>query len=320
MSKMSEHRIRIGHLSTVYHTAFILMGTDLLSARNIRAEWELFPSGPDIIRAMEQGMIDLAYIGLPPFIIGLDRGLEAVCVAGGHIEGTMMIAGSGIRPHRAFPGMQQFLIQFSGKSIGSPPSGSIHDIIIRDLLSRYGIDSVTVRNYAWADFLHDALDDGDIVAAVGTPALAVAAHRFGSATIVLPPDQVWPFNPSYGIVAARSLLARRNVVIALIEAHEEASEMIRLHPGRCSRIVADQTGFVDEAYMKEAYQISPHYCSDLPQEYIRSTEAFSQTLHHLGKISRPVPKEEIFDTSFVRVIHPGPHHYRDGISFASECD
>ena len=317
---MAEDRIRIGHLSTVYHTAFILMGTDLLSARGIKAEWILFPSGPDIIREMERGEIDLAYIGLPPFIIGLDRGLKAVCVAGGHIEGTVMIAGSHVRPFDACSGMKPFLDQFSGKCIGSPPSGSIHDIIIRDLLRRYGNETVTVKNYAWADFLHDALDDGDIVAAVGTPALAVSGHRFGSSTIVLPPDQVWPFNPSYGIVITKSLLRKRNLITAFITAHEEANEMIRLHTQRCSMIVAEQTGFVDKAFMEDVYQISPHYCSDLPPEYIRSTETFSQTLYRLGKISRTVQKEEIFDTSFVRVIHPGSHHYRDGISCSSGSD
>ncbi len=317
---MKEDRIRIGHLSTVYHTAFILMGTDLLSFRGIEAEWRLFPSGPDIIKGMKQGEIDLAYLGLPPFIIGLDQGLEAVCVAGGHIEGTVIIAGSGVRPYDACVGMQQFLDQFSGKCIGSPPCGSIHDIIIRDLLSRYGVQTVTVKNYAWADFLHDALDDGDIMAAVGTPALAVSAHRFGSGAMVVAADQIWPFNPSYGIVVTKSLQRNRPLITAFIDAHEEASEMIRRHPNRCAKLVSDLTGFVDEDFMKEVYRVSPHYCTALPEEYIRSTEAFSQTLHRLGKISWTVQKEEIFDTSFVQVIHPGSHHYRDGISCSSGSD
>lgn len=74
---MERTSLRIAHLSTIYHTAFILMGTDLLYKRGIRADWNLFASGPDIIRAMEAGTVDLAYIGLPPFIIGIDRGLKA---------------------------------------------------------------------------------------------------------------------------------------------------------------------------------------------------------------------------------------------------
>jgi NitT/TauT family transport system substrate-binding protein len=47
--------LRIGHLSTFYHTAFLLMGTDWLAEAGIDARWKLFPSGPDIVKAMESG-------------------------------------------------------------------------------------------------------------------------------------------------------------------------------------------------------------------------------------------------------------------------
>ena len=85
-------KIRIGHLSTMYHTAFLLRGTDLLERQGLAATWALFPSGPDIINAMQNGTIDLGYIGLPPVIIGIDRGLSLACIAGGHVEGTVMIS------------------------------------------------------------------------------------------------------------------------------------------------------------------------------------------------------------------------------------
>ena len=71
---MTEETIRIGHLSTLYHTAFLLRGSGLLAGPGIRATWTLFPSGPDIISAMQAGTLDLGYIGLPPVIIGIDRG------------------------------------------------------------------------------------------------------------------------------------------------------------------------------------------------------------------------------------------------------
>lgn len=285
------------------------MGTDILSAKGIKAEWELFPSGPDIIRAMEQGVIDLAYIGLPPFIIGLDRGLKASCVAGGHTEGTVLIAGSDIRPLARFPGMNEFLSQFNGMSIGCPPRGSIHDIIIRDLLHRYCIESITVRNYTWADFLHDALDEGEIIAAAGTPALAVASRCYGHADIVVHPEHLWPFNPSYGLVATLELLSDRVLLTSILTAHEQASEMIRHEPERCARIVAEHTGFVDAQYMMDVYQISPHYCASLPPEYITSTMDFAHTLHQLGFISQVPKVHEVFDSTCIDLIHPGPHHY-----------
>jgi NitT/TauT family transport system substrate-binding protein len=56
------------------------------------------------------------YIPVP----GIDRGLPLACIAGGHVEGTVIIAGSGIQPLAAFNNMPEFLSQFSGKAIGTP--------------------------------------------------------------------------------------------------------------------------------------------------------------------------------------------------------
>ena len=82
---------------------------------------------------MQNGTLDLGYIGLPPVIIGIDRGLSLACIAGGHVEGTVMIAGAGIRTLGECPDMTAFLSQFSGTAIGTPPKGSIHDVIVNEL-------------------------------------------------------------------------------------------------------------------------------------------------------------------------------------------
>jgi len=307
-------QIRIGHLSTMYHTAFLLKGSDLMDRHGLRAAWTLFASGPDIINAMQRGDLDLGYIGLPPVIIGIDRGLSLACIAGGHVEGTVMIAGPGTRPLEECGSMPEFLSQFSGHSIGTPPRGSIHDVIVNELLREHGITDIAVKNYPWADFLSDALRQGEIAAAAGTPALAVAAARYGSAHLVIPPDRLWPFNPSYGIVVMREMLGEKDLLLRFLAAHEEACEMIRHDVGTCARIVAGTTGMVDEKFVMDAYRISPKYCAALPLEYTASTMKFVQTLHNLGYISREVPEGEIFDRTLIEKAHPGRHHYYDGIN------
>ncbi len=306
--------LRIGHLSTMYHTAFLLRGTQILADRGIDARWKLFPSGPDIINAMHAGTLDLGYIGLPPVIIGIDRGLSLACISGGHVEGTIIIAGEEVNPLTAYSSMSEFLAQFSGKVIGTPPKGSIHDVIVNELLREHGICDVTVKNYPWADFLSDALVQGEIAAAAGTPALAVTARRYGSANLVVPPDQLWSFNPSYGIVVMRQMLEKRDLLLEFLSAHEAASEMIRRDPLVCARVVAKTTGMVDEAFVMETYRISPKYCAALPPEYIDSTMKFVRTLHALGYISHPVGEHAIFEQSLIRTIHPESHHYNDGIA------
>ncbi|MFA6331819.1 MAG: ABC transporter substrate-binding protein [Methanoregula sp.] len=305
--------IRIGHLSTMYHTAFLLRGTGLLADRGLDATWTLFASGPDIINAMQRGDLDLGYIGLPPVIIGIDRGISLACIAGGHVEGTVMVAGPAISTLAECGGMQEFLSQFSGAAIGTPPKGSIHDVIVSELLREHGIRGVTVKNYPWADYLPDALRDGEIAAAAGTPALAVTASRYGSARLVVPPDHLWPFNPSYGIVVMREMLEEKEMLMQFLSAHEAACEMIRHDPTGAARIVSAITGMVDPDFVRETYRISPKYCAALPPEYVNSTMKFVRTLQEMGYISRPVREEEIFDRSLITRVHPGSHHYSAGI-------
>ncbi len=306
--------LRIGHLSTMYHTAFLLRGSQTLADRGIDASWKLFPSGPDIISAMQAGTLDLGYIGLPPVIIGIDRGLSLACIAGGHVEGTVIIAGEEIHPLAACNTMPEFLSQFSGKAIGTPPKGSIHDVIVNELLREHDICEVTVKNYPWADFLSDALGQGEIAAAAGTPALAVTARRYGRANLVVPPDKLWPFNPSYGIVVMRGMLEQKELLMQFLSAHEEACQMIRNDPRSAASIVARTTGMVDQDFVLDTYRISPKYCASLPPEYVSSTMKFVRTLHELGYISHPVGEHAIFDQSLIRTVHPESHHYNDGIT------
>ncbi len=313
MSEKPE-KIRIGHLSTMYHTAFLLRGTGLLADEGLGATWTLFPSGPDIISAMQRGDLDLGYIGLPPVIIGIDRGLSLACIAGGHVEGTVMIAGAGVRTPGECGGMREFLSQFAGNAIGTPPKGSIHDVIVGELLREHGIRDVTVKHYPWADFLPDALRDGEILAAAGTPALAVTARRYGSARLVVPPDRLWPFNPSYGIVVMREMLKKKDLLTRFLTAHEAACEQIRHDPRAAARVVAGTTGMTDPEFVLETYRISPKYCAALPPEYVSSTMKFVGTLRSLGYISRPVREDEIFEHSLIAAVHPGPHHYNAGIT------
>jgi NitT/TauT family transport system substrate-binding protein len=303
-----SNTITIAHLSTVYHTSFILMGTDWLAKTGIRADWKLFASGPDIVTAFANQEIDLAYIGLPPAIIGIDRGIPIICVAGGHVEGTVMIAQQEFGTFDELKNPNAVLAQFTGKVIGSPPKGSIHDVIINNAIEKAGLD-IQVKNFPWTDFVLEALVDGDIDAAVGTPPLAVAAMRASSARIIIPPDALWPSNPSYGIVVRKELLDFPDEITGFLKQHEKASNFIREKPGEAAKIVSELTGIVDEDFVMEAYRVSPKYCASLSRDFVDSTMAFLPVLCRLKYISSNLSESEIFKRAFIDMVHKGPSHY-----------
>ncbi len=110
-------KIRIGHLSTFYHTAILLMTQGRADARlGAEVEWRLMGTGPAIMKAFERRELDLAYIGLPPAIIGISQGINVLCVAGGHVEGTVMAGKSQWSGFPAAKDIRAVLEQFRGRT------------------------------------------------------------------------------------------------------------------------------------------------------------------------------------------------------------
>ncbi|HXX81604.1 MAG TPA: ABC transporter substrate-binding protein [Thermodesulfovibrionales bacterium] len=310
-------KLRIGHLSTFYHTAIILIAKDAVTKTlGMDVEWRLFGTGPAIVNAFEKKELDLAYLGLPPAAIGISKGVGIVCVAGGHMEGTVI---AGTRDFAGFPEIEDLwtiLNQFRGRKIGVPGKGSIHDVILSECLERYGLTKeITVVNFPWADEVIEAVVRGEVSAAVGTPALAVAVRRFAHGKILFPPSKLWSNNPSYGILVDRDFLERKkDTVKRFLVMHEDATSLIRNNPHHAAQVISDYVGFIDEEFVLETLKVSPKYCAQLTDRFIASTMEFVKVLKRLGYIEREIMSDEIFDTSLINAIHPEKDHYGDGIS------
>jgi NitT/TauT family transport system substrate-binding protein len=208
------------------------------------------------------------------------------------------------------------LHQLSGKRVGVPGKGSIHDVIITDCLERFGLTSeIAVIHFPWADQALEAMVKGNVATVVGTPALAIAVKTYAAGKILYPPSMLWPHNPSYGILAGKDFLHReRELVEGFLFLHEEATALIRNTPRDAARIISEQVGFVDAEFVMDTLKVSPKYCAQLTDEYVESTMLFMPVLRKLGYLTRDVSVDEIFDTSMIRKMHQEKDHYGAGIS------
>lgn len=302
--------LRIGYLSTMHHSSHVLKAMRLLeNVSGIEPLWQLFGTGPAMVEAFAAGGLDIGYIGLPPLMIGIGRGLPLVCVAGGHCEGTVMAGAGDTCSLDESHGMADVMRQFAGEKIGTPSEGSIHDIILRHILKESGLDTGCVVNYPWADLIAEDVRRGRLAAAVGTPPLAVMCCTWYGMKIILPPESMWPFNPSYGIAVHAGMLEEKSLLGDFLRLHEQACNMIRLEPGRAAAVVAAELKAVDAAFVKEVFAVSPRYCASLPQEYIESAMQFVPVLQKMGHLSEALSAGRVFDTSIIAEIHPEPPHY-----------
>ncbi len=300
--------LKIGHLSTAYHTALIINGSGWGEALGV--EWRLYPTGPAMIKAMARNDIDVAYIGLPPAMIGINRGMGIKCVAGGHVEGTLLLGG---KEHYTLGdrSMGEVFGQFMGGVIGVPAAGSIHDVIIRDLLWKNALGGeVEVRNYPWSDQIVEALEAGDIDGAAGTPSMAAVVLEGGIGKILIPSERMWPFNPSYGIVVRDELIREHpGRVMDFLRLHKRASQLLRESPREAAKIAAGVLGVVDEGFVLRVCSISPRYCTSLSRKYMDAAMAFVPVLRRLGYVTKNLREEEVFYPEFIQRIHPEDPHY-----------
>lgn len=299
--------IRIGYLSTIYHTSFILKNEPLGNLSNYDLEWFLFATGPTMMDAFASGDIDLGYIGLPPVMIGIENGLKVKCVGGGHVEGTVMISSNSYKTFDELDSINEVLGQFEGKTIGTPSKGCIHDVIIREMTKDFDIE---IKNFEWADFIPDAIDEGQITAGVGTPSLAIVTSRRFASHIVIPTYKLWPFNPSYGIVVKDELIYESQEFITdFLKAHENACNLIRLNPEQAAEIALKEIEIVDKDFVLNTYNVSPKYCASISEEYIKSTLKFIPVLRNLGYMKGDLKQKDIFNMQFIEKVHLEDPHY-----------
>ncbi|MFX1481524.1 MAG: ABC transporter substrate-binding protein [Promethearchaeota archaeon] len=316
MNTIKKEILNIGHLSTAYHTNFILMGDDQLEKDlGLNVNWSLFGTGPLMVEAFKKGELDVGYMGLPPAIIGIDKGVPIKCVAGGHVEGTIMIGKKKYMPISQFNGeISDVLSQFKGHAIGTPSVGSIHDAILNYYLEKYNMkDDVEVVNYKQAEFIALDMKKGKLEGGVGTPALAVFAETILDSHLIIPAHYLLAYNPSYGIFFHESIIEDfPEFVTIFLKHHKRASYILRESQNEAAEIIGRTFSILKNniPYVKAVLEISPRYCIALSEGYLKSTDGFINTMYKLGYIKEKLTQDKIYNFKFVTDVHPEKEHYK----------
>jgi NitT/TauT family transport system substrate-binding protein len=313
MVKMGKNKLSIGHLSTCYHSNFILMQDDNLKNQlGVEIDWNIFGTGPEMVEAFKNNELDIGYLGLPPAIIGIEQGVPIKCVAGGHVEGTIMCAKKKYKDDTQFDNnLHKVMSQFKGAAIGVTAKGSIHDVILNYYMDKYKLqDEIELINYKQAELIALDMKKNKLEGGVGTPCLAVFASTLLESRLVIQADNLWHNNPSYGVFFHEILIKKNpELVLGFLTLHKKSATLLRKSPDVAAKVIANTVEMTTEEFVKEVLKISPKYCIALSEGYVKSTMEFIGALHRLGYIKRKLKVEDIFDFRFIGKVHPEHHHY-----------
>jgi len=285
---------------------------DLSNDFNMEIRWKLFGTGPAMVKAFQNKKLDIGYMGLPPAIIGIDKKVPIKCVAGGHVEGTIVIANKEYKTLAQLNNkLSDVFSQFKGHAIGVPSKGSIHDVILNFYLKKYSLlEDVEVKHYKQAEFIATDMQKGILAGGVGTPALAVFSSTIFDSHLIIPPEFLWKDNPSYGIFFHENIIDKEpEIVLKFLNYNKTASLMLRESPAKAAEIISTTFEIITENYVSAVLEISPKYCIALSEGYVKSTMEFVRTLKDLGYIKKELRINDIFDFKFVQEVHPETEHY-----------
>lgn len=251
-----------------------------------------FTNPADQKAALLAGSLDMAGTTLALAIQAAARGEPVVLVASlcGKCSALVVGRDSGITTPE----------QLRGKRIAYVP-GTMHEVLLRDLLRRHGLDARRDVQLLRVDFfdMNTALARGDVDAYLSGEPLPAQAVRRGVGRILAYPyfdDSIGTVNS--GLIVHKELVARDpERVRRMVAAHKRATERLRADTRRWLDAAARLTGLERELLTQAASNMELTW--DMDASFLRRLAALGARMKALGLIAREPDYAALVDTRFV---------------------
>lgn len=238
MSVYASDKITIGWVYAMANApAIIAQQHDMFEQQGVKVELRQFNSGPLIIRALEAGDLDMAYIGMPPVYHANEDGLHLKIVAKVNYGQAALITSrnSDIKT----------LADLKNKRIASVRKGSGMDILLRGfVLKEYaGLDPQRDVNIVTmpAKIMQASVQRGLVDAAFTWEPYVSQAVIADNARVLLDVNEKLPRYPWYVLVATELMAhAKRDAMLKVLKAHKQAVNFLNDSPDAGAKILVEK--------------------------------------------------------------------------------
>lgn len=292
---------------------FVMEGEGWDKAAGLSLKKTRFSDGPAIVQALASGKLDVVYFGIGPAMVAKANGIDIRVVASNVMEQTALIARGDLAKYMEGTDAKTAVAKFTAEKghkpkIASLPKGSVPDTVLRYwLLKNAGLTENDVEILGMgASRVQQALLAGSVDAAsILEPVLTIVLDRDATARVIVYGSEMLQDQPG-AVMAVRSDFIKKHpdVVQKLVELHTQATAVIVDDPKRAAKHVhaAIGRGLIPIQLLERAI-VSPYakYSAN-PHSIIASTKAMHDFQAEIGALRKPVPLDQLFDTTYYDVV------------------
>ena len=219
MGGTEQATITIAYLP-ITHAVPLFKAKEVLEAEHPEVHVELVRYGgwAELMDALDTGRVDGASVLVEMAMQARTQGIDLKLALLGHRDGNVVVASGAITEAS----------QLAGKTIAIPNRQSSHNILVQQLLGRYGLsaDDVTLVEMAPAE-MPAGLQSGQIDGYCVAEPFGAKAVETGVGHVLATSDELWSDSICYGIVLNEGAVAgKSDAVQAFEEAYAKAGNAL----------------------------------------------------------------------------------------------
>ncbi|MDY6890824.1 MAG: ABC transporter substrate-binding protein [Pseudomonadota bacterium] len=311
----ADSALEIGYMPIIpVSQAFVMLEGDVLSRAGVSAPALIeFQNGPAIVQALLAGQLDVAYLGIGPAMVARAKGADIKVVASNIIEQIGLIALGDLAPYftkgDARTAFARFRKDHGRKAVITTfPQGSVPETVLQYWLrNRLGLGAQEIAQdleiiYQGTAQVQQSLMTGAVDgAAILEPIISIVLERKPEARVVAAGSEMFPHQPGAVLVVRERLIDERpELVMALVRAHVEATELLRNQPARAASAVGKYVGGgrLPQDIVRQALERSKQQFQADPGAIIEGTQIMRDFQTELGTLQVEVDLDALFDTRF----------------------
>jgi NitT/TauT family transport system substrate-binding protein len=305
ISDATETIVKIGYQPALCQPAvYVAIDKKMFERAGIKSKNLIFTAGPPMISAYKNREIDIGFLGAPPAISAMDKGINISIYGWSHINGSSIVV-------RKDSGLNR-VEDLKGKQVAVPMFGSIQDVLTRIVLEKHGLQPgkdvklMEAGELGGVSQLPTMLKRGTIDGYVAWPYFDIVPIVEGYGKALLKPDEMVPNNPCC-VIAVNNDFAKEHpeLLKQSLKIFDDAATFTMAYPEEAAKSIQNVAGFkydVAMASMKYNGQ-----CSFKPsEESIQTTMDILSWMKKLGYIKGDLSRERVFVLDYAYEIHPGP--------------